>query len=297
MKKRILLCSLLGVISVCSFSQSQRVGINTENPQGVFHIDGKNNSGTSTSTDLGKVDDFIVDFEGNVGIGTTNPHAKLEIIASQGKGIRVKPEGTITPGTIITSDEKGNFAFGKRPYPEQRVGNIIQISTPVSNNTTTKAPNIANTTPNLPPNVPAGNRPAVLISDQPLVLSEGIWLIQLKYTTRTTTGMYNDFGFGCGRQYGWDQYIWTLLYDETNKELLTTVGTAPERQGICACTPQLSHVVEVEKDKERTVNAYASTSISNNTIIYVDGDDKQFNFKTGKPYFKATRLDTFKASK
>lgn len=296
MKKRVLLCSLLGVISVCSFSQTKNVGINTEDPQGVFHIvSGKDDKLNQ------EFDEFIVDSEGNVGIGTRTPKAKLEIIGTRGQALRVKPAGVQTKGEIIASDAEGNFVAETRPMPEIKEGSIIQIKTRLDA-TSTSAPNLINTSPYIPgdPNMPSGYKPAIKISNQPIELTEGTWLIQLKYTTRTTKGSGSNFqegGQNCGRvnKPGFDQYIWTLLYDENqspDKGVLTTVGFATERDGACACTPQLTHVVKINNGQTMKVSAYASTSIDHNTIVYVDGD--YTGFSTGKPYFRAVRIDQFK---
>ncbi len=52
-----------------------QVGINTQNPQGIFNIDGlKNNATTGTPTAAQQKDDFVVMASGSVGIGTTQPH-------------------------------------------------------------------------------------------------------------------------------------------------------------------------------------------------------------------------------
>lgn len=290
MKKRVLLCSLLGVISVCSFSQTKNVGINTEDPQGVFHIV----SGKEGNLNQ-EFDEFIVDSEGNVGIGTRTPKAKLEIIGTKGQALRVKPAGVQSKGEIIASDAEGNFVAETRPMPEIKEGSIIQIKTRLDA-TSTSAPNFVNTSPFIPgdPNMPSGYKPAIKISDKPLELTEGTWLIQLKYTTRTSNSS-TGFGEGCGKMYGFDQYIWTLLYDENQspeKGVLTTIGFATERGGACACTPQLTHVVKINNGQTMKVSAYASTSIPHNTIVYVDGDYS--GFSTGKPYFRAVRIDQFK---
>ncbi|KIC65199.1 hypothetical protein [Chryseobacterium taiwanense] len=60
------------------FSQ---VGIKTTNPLGVFHIDGsKDNSNTPTETEA--LNDFIVDSNGKVGIGSVSPQNKLQIVGN-----------------------------------------------------------------------------------------------------------------------------------------------------------------------------------------------------------------------
>lgn len=60
------------------------VGINTSNPQGVFHVDGaKDNPATGAPTEAQQDNDFLVTSTGSTGIGTTTPHisAKLEVKA------------------------------------------------------------------------------------------------------------------------------------------------------------------------------------------------------------------------
>ena len=69
MKKLIYSATLL--LSSLAFSQ---VGINTENPQAIFHIDGKSstqttNPTTGAPTAAQQVDDFVVTSDGNVGVG------------------------------------------------------------------------------------------------------------------------------------------------------------------------------------------------------------------------------------
>lgn len=72
------------------------MGIGTLNPQGNFNIDGaKNNAVTGTPTAAQQLDDFVVLANGNVGVGTTSPETKLEIITISetktiGSSIRIK---------------------------------------------------------------------------------------------------------------------------------------------------------------------------------------------------------------
>ncbi|CAA7390014.1 hypothetical protein [Chryseobacterium fistulae] len=74
MKTFLLLTVLFPIIG---FGQ---VGINTQNPQGILHVDGgKDNPTIGVPTSPQQLNDFIVTQEGNVGIGKTNPTTKLEI--------------------------------------------------------------------------------------------------------------------------------------------------------------------------------------------------------------------------
>lgn len=86
MRKNLSLCaSLLG--SSLLFSQ---VGVNTTNPQGVLHVDGKSSTATTNPTTgvptaLQGSDDFVVTHSGSVGIGTASPSSSaiLELDVSQ----------------------------------------------------------------------------------------------------------------------------------------------------------------------------------------------------------------------
>ncbi len=273
--RKIILVYIAGLTVGFCFSQT---GINTKTPQGAFHIDAKGDTNGSSNTS----DDVVVDSNGNIGIGTINPQVKFDIQATGGAGFRMN-DGTADKGKIIVSDSEGNFSWGVRPSPDQRKGNVIQISTSPTASTTT-APNLRNT----PTTVPG----AVKITDSSMELTEGTWLIQLKYTTRTTSGAGTGagrFGTGCGS--GFNFYIWTMIYDETTSQVVTTVGTPQEKNGYCMSTPQVSYVIKIPAGEKHTISAYGSTSTSNNVVVYVNNDITNFNF--GAPYFVAIRLDTF----
>lgn len=79
-----------------------QVGINTQNPQGVFHVDGKGNTNGTNNVS----DDFVINANGNVGIGTTTPQAKLDIIGSM-----IVNDGTAAKDRILTSDNQGNATW------------------------------------------------------------------------------------------------------------------------------------------------------------------------------------------
>lgn len=61
-----------------------QVGINTENPQRLFHLDGKSSTST-TNPPIGlpsvaqQIDDVVITNEGRMGIGTISPSEKLEV--------------------------------------------------------------------------------------------------------------------------------------------------------------------------------------------------------------------------
>lgn len=106
MKKYILvLCTFLGYTSV--FSQ---VGINTNTPQGIFNIDGgKDNANPPTATQ--QLNDLVVLPNGNMGLGTTTPTTKLDIVtggtsASPVTGFKLF-DGTQGTNKYLRSDANG----------------------------------------------------------------------------------------------------------------------------------------------------------------------------------------------
>jgi len=98
MKKLLLVAGTL--ISVLMYSQ---VGINTEKPQGIFHIDGGKDNGVSATPDPDKqINDFIVTTTGQTAIGTTTPDASAILdISNQNPGSTKR--GFLGPKVALTS--------------------------------------------------------------------------------------------------------------------------------------------------------------------------------------------------
>lgn len=102
MKRIIQIFFSLFTITVC-YGQ---VGINTENPLGIFHIDAmKNTSGTTNISD-----DVLIDNAGNMGIGTTLPSNKLTINTTGANTGLHLPNGAGS-GRVLTSDINGNAVW------------------------------------------------------------------------------------------------------------------------------------------------------------------------------------------
>lgn len=65
------------------FLHFAQVGIDTINPQGIFHVDGgKDNLTSGAPSAVQQTNDFIISSDGNVGIGLVSPEKKLDIDAS-----------------------------------------------------------------------------------------------------------------------------------------------------------------------------------------------------------------------
>lgn len=90
-----------------------QIGINTDMPLGVFHVDPHSNNSTSLTTKY--ADDVIVDSSGNVGIGTVTPTAKLDV-----RGTVLIDDGSQSPGYLLTSDGTGKTQW--RPKVSNRIG-------------------------------------------------------------------------------------------------------------------------------------------------------------------------------
>lgn len=134
MKKLIVL--IVTVISVTVFGQ---VGINTENPQQMFHTDGqKDNPATGTPTETQQLNDVVITENGQIGVGIIAPTEKIDV-----------------KGNIALSSD-GNEASSIKFYENSENG---------SNKITVKAPETFTTDRNitLPSNEPKNGY--VLVTD------------------------------------------------------------------------------------------------------------------------------------
>ncbi|REC79350.1 hypothetical protein DRF60_05860 [Chryseobacterium elymi] len=77
--------SFLGVFLTSSIIYAQ-VGINTNNPQAIFHVDAaKDNPLSGAPSVVQQANDFVVTSTANVGIGTTNPTDKLDVASGNAR--------------------------------------------------------------------------------------------------------------------------------------------------------------------------------------------------------------------
>lgn len=97
-----------------SLSVYAQIGINTESPQGLFHIDsnGDTNNNLNTSDDVVITNDPILGLR--LGVGLLNPMAVLDILSpNKGEGLRINTDANIS-GNVLTSDVDG-YAEWKTP--------------------------------------------------------------------------------------------------------------------------------------------------------------------------------------
>ena len=120
MKKQIFfLCLLLGGAGIAAQTPPGVIGINTENPRGVLHIDGASttataNPSTGTVSADQATDDVIVDAQGRIGIGHIAPEAKIDIRSDAPGAIRIQ-DTTEGQGKALTSDAYGTGSWGIFP--------------------------------------------------------------------------------------------------------------------------------------------------------------------------------------
>lgn len=104
MKKLYILSSLICCFLLATYSQ---VGINTKSPTGIFHIDPKGDSPTSTT------DDMIVTAAGNMGLGTVSPQAKMHInTTSSQTALRIVNGKQANDLVLVSADATGGVTWG-----------------------------------------------------------------------------------------------------------------------------------------------------------------------------------------
>lgn len=64
---------------IFSYSTFAQLGIGTETPQGILHIDPQSNTPNSSATETQMADDFIITSDGEMGLGTLTPSVKVDL--------------------------------------------------------------------------------------------------------------------------------------------------------------------------------------------------------------------------
>ena len=111
MKRLKVYFSVVAMFVAVTQNQAQTTGVNTKNPKGSLHVDaGKNNDPSGSPTTAQETDDFIVTFDGKVGIGTITPTHKLDI---RGK-IQIR-DGGEKVGAVLTAVDNTGLAVWNLP--------------------------------------------------------------------------------------------------------------------------------------------------------------------------------------
>lgn len=108
----------------CVYVTAQ-IGVNTDLPKALFHIDAAANNTASS----GSEDDVVFTTEGNIGIGNTAPDTKMSI-KTKGtssaviKGFRLK-NGTQANGLLLTSDASGIASWQTLPAFRSPINAVV----------------------------------------------------------------------------------------------------------------------------------------------------------------------------
>lgn len=98
---------LSAFILYCILPAHSQVGINIQSPTGIFHIDPKGNSPTSTT------DDVVVTTDGNLGLGTLSPQAKIHLnTASTQTALRIVDGNQKSDRVLVSADAIGGATWG-----------------------------------------------------------------------------------------------------------------------------------------------------------------------------------------
>jgi hypothetical protein len=95
MKTRLFLFCLLSGLSAVALAQTETIGINTDTPPGVLHINTPQ-----------AADQVLIDAQGEIGIGRLDPAAKIDIVSSTPGALRIQ-DGTEGEGKVLLSGADG----------------------------------------------------------------------------------------------------------------------------------------------------------------------------------------------
>jgi len=297
MKYLSIIILLMGVFTL-SINAQDRVGIGTNDPQGVLHI---NPEGITTGINSSTADDVIVTTTGDVGIGTQNPATKLDV---SGNAIIT---GNATASRYITTLDSMKYAPSTDTDPQMSQFDIVapQIRTGfrLRNGDETGG---ANYIPILATDIPSGRTtwedlPELIkegtdikigaisklsniltgsastyydITQTPITLTTGTWLICAKATISTNTD--------AGGTNGYMAFMY-LGEDGVAKNNIAVTGVIPETAGFRIGIFQITHLMTVTGTK--TLRVYLRSDYASSAAYHVTG-----GYWTD-PYFFAIRLD------
>jgi hypothetical protein len=274
MKKIILTICLLVIATGFGISQDKKgVGINTDHPQGIFHIDAKKDNG-NISIPLNTSDDVVFKpgknellnpfskFYGHLGVGKVNPDVGLDVNGN----IRLQDGTEAQDKILVSTDSLGNAKWIAPEKPEIRTGTIgDQIPLRLDGGSTN-------------------------LTQESLKLRPGRWLVLSKFVVRNSADP--------GPAFRPRNNIWIYLKNITehpnldDKVYNTILGVPVEQAGFYIGTPQLAAVVEVpEVDKKGQKVVFQEFEIHGST------SNVQYKYITTNDYFQgayfyAVRLDS-----
>jgi hypothetical protein len=116
-----ILWAALWALPLCLRAQTAGVGINTENLQGVVHVDAAANNPSSGNIPAAQqADDVVITQEGHAGAGTINPSTQLHIHTQGQTGVfplRIAKGSPDNNNRMLTSDDDGVASWQTPPLP------------------------------------------------------------------------------------------------------------------------------------------------------------------------------------
>lgn len=238
MKKIILsLCLMIGIahfgISQVGIDKEKlnMVGINTDNPKAQLHIDASKNNGPltipiNTADDIVFTTDKNAPYYGHLGLGKITPDVGLDVNGN----IRLEDGSEALNRMLVSEDNLGNAKWSSLPFSLVKIGKI--------NDNRVSIGNVASD-----------------LTLEPLLLTQGKWLVISKFVIERITGVERP-----------TQNVWiylknvTTVPDINNRTYNTIVGTALEQAGSYTGTPQLTTLVDVPKGQTHEFRIFGSTS-------------------------------------
>lgn len=214
------------IFSPISLLRAQ-IGIYTDNPQFIFHVDAKANNASSGAVTAAMLnDDFVIDNDGNVGVGV-RPTTKLDINGSFFlAGTSLKPE------MRLVSDANGNASWKEINDMLKPIESILK-GILYGNADGLADPNQADPTRTITvPNIWTN------ITRTSIKITPGIWLI---YSSVGASGVQNQTG---------PNYFWIRLRNKTNGQILETVGSLHEYEGGFWAKPQFVKLISFTANAE-----------------------------------------------
>jgi hypothetical protein len=119
---------ITGVLLLAVLQAQSQVGIQTEAPQALLHVDAaSNNNDAAPETDVQKQDDFVVSDRAFTGVGDPAPDQKLVI---NGK-LRIA-DGTQSEGSLLVSDHSGRAQWRGNVSMKGKYGKWRLVGTGIS---------------------------------------------------------------------------------------------------------------------------------------------------------------------
>jgi hypothetical protein len=304
--KKIILLYITGLVSSLAFSQ--KVGINTDDPKGVFHVAADD-----------KTNNVIVDSEGNLKVGgdiSIPPDTKVHVEVKGDKDVfRLSDKSEGQGYLLMSKDDKGTATWIPRSFSVIE-GKPKTILKDINGNDKYLAKG-------------GGNED---ITEDSLKLPPGIWMIMAKYGVqgdsdglyywtylhdlddeegdfydetcpgKRTEGKDNNFSNCNYKVYkdsnGNDKFYnpnWYLERTTSFQNALTVAGMLPEQGGGAYSTPTLNYIAEIRSDNKKPGDTgyehelrltFSTTAEKNNKLVPGIGNNFEFGV-----YFFALRLD------